>query len=124
MIFTATMIIAVHERLIETSGGEQGIRDVTLIDSAVSSIYQTYDGKDLYPSLIDKAARLCFALNKNHPFVDGNKRISMHMLALFLRFHEVVYAPSNAEVVKVGLSLANGSMDYDALLTWLKKVTR
>ncbi len=124
MIFNVAMIIAVHERLIETSGGEHGIKDVTLIDSAVSSIYQTYDGKDLYPSLIDKAARLCFALNKNHPFVDGNKRISMHMLALFLRFHEVVYAPSNAEVVRIGLSLANGSMSYEALLTWLKKVTK
>ena len=114
MIFTVAMIIAVHERLIQTSGGNHGIRDVTLIDSAVSSLYQTYNGKNLYPSLIDKAARLCFALNKNHPFVDGNKRISMHMLALFLRFHEVVYAPSNAEVVRIGLSLANGSMGYEA----------
>jgi len=83
MIFTVDMIIAVHERLIETSGGELGVRDITLIDSALSSIYQTYDSKDLYPTLIEKAARLCFALNKNNPFVDGNKRISMHMLGLF-----------------------------------------
>ncbi len=124
MIFTVDMIIAVHERLIATSGGKQGIRDITLIDSAISSIYQTYDTKDLYPTLIEKAARLCFALNKNHPFVDGNKRISMHMLALFLRFHEIVYAPSNAEVVRIGLSLANGSIGYEELLTWLKKVTQ
>lgn len=46
----------------------------------------------------------------------------MHMLALFLRFHEIVYAPSNSEVVRVGLSLANGSMSYNELLIWLKKV--
>ena len=124
MIFTVDMIIAVHERLIETSGGEQGVRDVTLIDSALSSIYQTYDSKDLYPTLIEKAARLCFALNKNHPFVDGNKRISMHMLGLFLRFHEIVYSPSNAEVARVGLSIANGSMGYQELLTWLIKITQ
>lgn len=124
MIFTVDMIIAVHERLIETSGGEQGVRDVTLIDSAISSIYQTYDSKDLYPTVIEKAARLCFALNKNHPFVDGNKRISMHMLGLFLRFHEIVYTPSNDEVVRVGLSIANGSMGYQELLTWLRKITQ
>ena len=124
MIFTVDMIISVHERLIETSGGEQGVRDVTLIDSAISSIYQTYDSKDLYPTVIEKAARLCFALNKNHPFVDGNKRISMHMLGLFLRFHEIVYTPSNDEVVRVGLSIANGSMGYQELLTWLRKITQ
>jgi death-on-curing protein len=124
MIFTVDMIIAVHERLIQTSGGEQGVRDVTLIDSAIRSIYQTFDSKDLYPTALEKAARLCFALNKNHPFIDGNKRISMHMLGLFLRFHEIVYTPSNAEVVRVGLSIANGSMEYQELLTWLRKITQ
>jgi death on curing protein len=124
MIFTVEMVIAVHERLIETSGGEPGIKDVTLIDSAISSIYQTFDGKELYPTVIEKAARLCFALNRNHPFIDGNKRISMHMLGLFLRFHEIDYAPSIVEVVRVGLSLANNSMTFDDLLIWLSKVTQ
>lgn len=124
MIFTVAMIIAVHERIIATSGGEQGIRDIALIDSALNSIYQTFEEKELYPTLLEKAARLCFSLNKNHAFIDGNKRISMHMLALFLRFHEIGYAPSNSEVVKVGLSLAKGSMSYDDLLIWLNKVTQ
>lgn len=123
MIFTVAMIITVHERIIATSGGEQGIKDITLIDSALNSIYQTFEKKELYPTLLEKAARLCFCLNKNHAFIDGNKRISMHMLALFLRFHEINYAPSNSEVVRVGLSLANGSMGYDDLLIWLNKVT-
>jgi death on curing protein len=122
MILTVSMVIAVHERLIETSGGERGIKDINLIDSAIGSIYQTFDGKELYPTVIEKAARLCFTLNKNHAFIDGNKRISMHMLALFLRFHEIIYTPSSVEVVRVGLSLANGSMTYEDLLNWLKKV--
>jgi death on curing protein len=123
MIFTVDLIIEVHKRIIATSGGKDGIKDTALLDSAVSSIYQTYDSKELYPTLIEKAARLCFALNKNHPFIDGNKRVSMHMLASFLRFHDVNYAPTNDEVIKVGLSLADGSMSYQDLLTWLKKIT-
>lgn len=89
MIFTARFVIEVHKRLIETSGGLDGIRDITLLESAVNTIYQTFESKELYPSVVDKAARLCFALIKNHPFIDGNKRISMHMLALFLRFYDI-----------------------------------
>lgn len=73
MIFTVAMIIAVHERIIATSGGEQGIRDIALIDSTLNSIYQTFDEIELYPTLLEKAARLCFGLNNNHAFIDGNK---------------------------------------------------
>ena len=123
MRFTADMVIEVHKRIIATSGGEEGIKDFSLLDSAVNSIYQTYDSKDLYPTLIEKAARLCFALNKNHPFIDGNKRVSMHMLASFLRFHDIDYAPTNDEVIKVGSSLADGSMSDHDLLIWLKQIT-
>lgn len=124
MILTVEMVIAVQQRLIETSGGEFGIKDKTLIDSSINSIYQTFDGKELYPTVIEKAARLCFSLNKNHAFVDGNKRISMHMLAIFLRFHEIHYAPSSQEVVRVGLSLANSSMTIQELMIWITKVTQ
>lgn len=124
MIFSVEIVIEVHQRIIATSGGKEGIKDIALLDSAISSIYQTYDSKELYPTLIEKAARLCFSLNKNHPFIDGNKRVSMHMLASFLRFHDIDYAPTNDEVIRVGLSLADGSMSYQDLLNWLKRITR
>jgi len=90
----------------------------------VNAIYQTFESKELYPTLLEKAGRLCFALNKNHPFIDGNKRISMHMLALFLCFHDVDYSPTNEDVIRVGLSLASGVMTYEDLLFWLKKVIK
>jgi prophage maintenance system killer protein len=64
--------IEVHKRIIATSGGKDGTKDIALLDSVVSSIYQTYDSKELYLTLIEKAARLCFAINKNHLFIDGN----------------------------------------------------
>lgn len=123
MIFTVDIIIEVHKRIISTSGGTEGIKDIALLDSAVNSIYQTYDAKELYPTILEKAARLCFSLSKNHPFVDGNKRVSMHMLASFLRFHDINYAPTNNDVIRVGLSLADGTMSYQDLLAWLKQIT-
>jgi len=124
MIFTKEDVISFHKRIIEVSGGKSGIKDEGLLDSAINSIYQTFDKKDLYPTLIEKAARLCFALNLNHAFIDGNKRIAMHMLAVFLRFHDVIYQPSNTEVIRVGLELANGAMTYDQLLHWVKLNTK
>jgi|SRR5690554_1482391 len=123
MIITIDIVIEIHKRIISTSGGIEGVRDLTLLDSAISSIYQTYNSKELYPTIIEKAARLCFAINKNHPFFDGNKRVSMHLLAIVLRFNDFNYKPTNPEVVKVGLSLADGSMDYPKLLEWLRKIT-
>lgn len=121
MIFTTDIVIEIHKRMIESSGGITGIRDYKLLDSALQTIYQTFDGSDLYPSIIEKAARLGYALNANHPFIDGNKRIAMHMMALFLRFHEISYQPSNEEVIRVGLSLANNQMTYEELVNWVNK---
>ena len=60
MIYTAEIVIHMHKRLIETSGGIDGIKNFALLDSAVNSIYQTFDGKELYPSLIEKAADCAF----------------------------------------------------------------
>lgn len=123
MKLSTEIIIRLHERIIETSGGLKGIKDMYLIDSAVNSIYQTFDNKELYPTIVEKAARLCYSLNKNHAFIDGNKRISMHALAVFLRINDVDYEPTNEEVIKVGLGLADGSMNYESLIKWLKKIT-
>jgi death on curing protein len=121
MIFNSEMVIEIHQRMIEMTGGIHGIKDYGLLDSAVQTIYQTFNGKDLYPTLIHKACRLCYGLNRNHAFVDGNKRISMHMLALFLRIHDVDYRPSNHEVIRVGLELASNQLSYEDLICWVNQ---
>lgn len=60
----------------------------------------------------------------NHAFIDGNKRIAMHMLALFLRMHDIDFKPSNQEVIRVGLALASNQMNYEELLKWAKSMIR
>jgi len=124
MRFTKEDIISFHSRIIEISGGIHGVRDHNLIDSTINSIYQTFDGIDLYPTIVEKGARLCFLLNSNHAFLDGNKRIAMHMLAVFLRFHDISFKPTNTEVVRVGFSVARGEMTYEMLLDWVKANTK
>ena len=82
-------ILLLHEQLIAETGGSSDLRDEGMLDSALNAPFQTFGGEDIYPSLQQKAARLCFGLVKNHPFVDGNKRIGAHVMLVFLALNGV-----------------------------------
>lgn len=82
-------ILLLHEQLIAETGGSSGLRDEGMLDSALNAPFQAFGGEDVYPSLQQKAARLCFGLVKNHPFVDGNKRIGAHVMLVFLALNGV-----------------------------------
>ena len=82
-------ILLLHEQLIAETGGSSGLRDEGMLDSALNAPFQTFGGEGVYPSLQQKAARLCFGLVKNHPFVDGNKRIGAHVMLVFLALNGV-----------------------------------
>ena len=69
--FSKPQILLLHEQLIAETGGSSGLRDEGMLDSALNAPFQSFDGEDVYPSLQQKAARLCFGLVKNHPFPQG-----------------------------------------------------
>lgn len=73
----------------------------------------------MYPSLQQKAARLCFGLVKNHPFVDGNKRIGAHAMLVFLVLNGVELQHSQTELSDVILRLAAGEIEAQELLRWI-----
>ncbi len=77
-------LIELHRRIIEQSGGADGIRDLGLAESALAQPQMSFGGTELYPTLAEKAAALCFSLVMNHPFVDGNKRIGHAAMETFL----------------------------------------
>ena len=68
-------VLYLHQQLLKQSGGADGIRDLGALESALAQPQMTFDGVDLYPTLVDKTAALGFSLINNHPFVDGNKRV-------------------------------------------------
>lgn len=117
--FSREKTIALHRRLIERTGGEDGIRDFGLLDSALAAPYASFDGRDLFPTKEEKAARLCAGLVSNHAFVDGNKRIGMYLLLIFAEVNEIPLAVTNEEIVSVGLALAEGKMQCGQLLEWI-----
>lgn len=109
-----------HEQITAQTGGDPGIRDSALLDSALAAAFQTFDGQELYPTTEEKGARLGYSLIANHAFVDGNKRIGMCALLVFLQVNGVPLHPSVEEVVRVGLAVAAGEMGYDDLLAWVQ----
>ena len=94
---TPQQVLFIHARLIATTGGEHGVRDVGLLASAVARPQATFDGADLYPDLFEKAAALMDSLTRNHPFVDGNKRTAIAAAALILRQNGLRLETTNAE---------------------------
>jgi death-on-curing protein len=116
---TQTQILNMHSLLIKQTGGIDGLRDEGLLDSALNAPFLSFDGKDLYKTIQAKAARLGFSLIKNHPFIDGNKRIGILSMVVFLEINGVDISCTDEELIDIGLSLADGVMDTTALLKWV-----
>ena len=108
-----------HQLITEATGGDAGVWDFGLLDSALENIYQTFDGQELYPTKQEKGARLGYTLISNHAFVDGNKRIGMYVMLSFLQVNGIHIHPTNDEVARVGLAVASGDMKYEELLAWI-----
>lgn len=114
-----SQVLLIHDQLITETGGSYGLRDEGMLDSALNAPFQTFDGEDVYPSLQQKAARLCFGLVKNHPFIDGNKRIGAHVMLVFLALNGIKLQHSQTELSNIILQLAAGEIDTEDLLYWI-----
>lgn len=119
--FSKEKVLLLHQILIEQTGGEDGIRDTGLLESALAACYATFDGKELFPSKEEKAARLCTGLISNHAFVDGNKRIGIYVMLTFLEVNGIRLQITDEELIEIGLSIAQSNMQYDELLQWILK---
>lgn len=111
-------IIMFHDFQIERHGGSNGVRDETLLDSAMGkpkNVY-AYDQGDLF----DMAASYSFGIAKNHPFIDGNKRTSFVSAALFLELNGLSLVADKAEAVVMTVSMANSEITQDNYAQWLR----
>ena len=120
-ILNKRQILLLHSVLIAESGGSDGVRDEGLLDSAVNTPFQTFSGQDLYPTVLEKAVRLGFGLIRNHPFIDGNKRIGTHAMLVFLDLNNITLSYEDDELISTILSVASDKMDADGLLKWIQQ---
>jgi len=119
IILTVAEVAELHEKLIAATGGSPGVRDASLLESAVLGCYQTFADEDLYPSITEKAARMAFAVCKNHPFIDGNKRAAVTSMLVILRMNGVMPSYTQQELIELGLGIADGSIDYENIVEWI-----
>ena len=113
-------VLLLHKLITAETGGDPNVRDIALLNSALESAFQTFDGQELYPTKEEKGARIGYALISNHAFVDGNKRIGMYVLLTFLETNGIKIRPTVDDVARVGLAVAAGEMQYEDLLEWIR----
>jgi len=113
-------VVALHRAILAATGGADGIRDLGALESALAQPKATFDGTDLYPSVVDKASALAFGLAMNHPFVDGNKRIAHAAMAVFLDLNGFAIEATIDEQEQLMLDLAAGQVSRATLTNWLQ----
>ena len=118
---SAEDVILIHSRVIEGSGGLDGLRDRDGLEAAVSAPMQTFDGKELYPTALEKIARLGFGLASNHAFVDGNKRIGAMMTQLLLKWNGYDLTLHTGELADMFIAIADGTAKEKDLLDWIHR---
>ncbi len=119
IIISKEQVIFLHSQLIYETGGTDGLRDEGMLESALSAPFQVFDDTEVYPSLQQKAARLCYGLVKNHAFVDGNKRIGAHIMLVFLSLNKIELEYTQKELADVILKVASGDISFEKLLEWV-----
>ena len=119
--FTKEKVLLLHQYIAAETGGSVGVRDEGLLESALQSAFATFDGRELYPSKEEKAARIGASLVSNHSFLDGNKRIGMYVMLTFLETNGVRIDCTDEDIVQAGLALAAGTMAYEGLLAWIRE---
>lgn len=120
---TLSEVMFLHDRLLAQSGGAAGVRDLHVVEGAIAQPKASFGGDDLYPTVIAKAAALCFSLVQGHAFIDGNKRIGHASMEVFLRLNGYTLEAGVDEQERVVFALASSALSREELLDWLEKHT-
>ena len=120
---TADDVILIHSRIIQTTGGIEGLRDRAGLEAAIAAPLQSFGGEDLFPSDIEKIARIGFGLASNHAFLDGNKRIGAMMTQLLLEWNGYQLRLKQGELADMFIAIADGTSNEQDLLNWIQEHT-
>ena len=118
---TLSEVLALHRLVAEQSGGSAAVRDLGALESAVAQPRMTFEGRDLYATLAEKAVALGFSIIQNHPFVDGNKRVGHASMETFLVLNGHELRASIDESERVVIEVASGKCGREQFLRWVQE---
>jgi len=116
------IVCQIHAEAIGSFGGSPGIRDMALLESAVAAPQAGFGGKSAYADLVEVAAAYLFFLCRNHPFVDGNKRVSLGACLVFLRLNGLEPAPDGPEWEELTFAVAASRLDREQTTAALRQL--
>lgn len=114
-------VLKIHHQVIKTFGGSHGVRDLGLLESAVARPKAGYLEYEAYSTLQEKAAVLLHSIIKNHAFIDGNKRTALVSCRVFLKRNGLILKASHPALIQFVVDIAEGTLDEEAITTWLTK---
>lgn len=117
---TKDQVIMLHEAIYERYGGDVGVLNDGMLDSALQAPFQTFGGEELYPETKDKIIRLAYGLIKNHSFRDGNKRIGALVLLVLLEINGYHVNATNEEFADIIMGIAASEKDDEDLKKWVE----
>ena len=117
---TVGEVLEIYSQVMEQSGGGVGIHDLGALESAVAQPRMTFNGEELYPTIVEKASALGFSLVQNHPFMDGNKRAGHAAMEVFLMLNNYEISAGADEQVEIVIGVASGKMDRNMFTEWLR----
>ncbi len=114
-------VLLYQQKIVERTGGTEGIRDIGLIEGALNSAFATFDGEELYPSVEEKISIITYTLISNHGFVDGNKRVGVAVMLLLLQINNIRLIYEQDKLVELGLEIASGQLKMNHIQKWIEK---
>lgn len=116
-------LVVIHELLITEFGGMRGITEAGFgrLESVVAAPQVSAFGADVYADVPGKAAALCFAIVRAHPFTDGNKRVALAALDVFLADNGYELAATNDDAYAAIMALAGGGLEREDLAAWIEQ---
>jgi death-on-curing protein len=117
---TLDEVLESHVQQLATYGGSEGIRDISLLQSALAQPEATFGGQWLHADLFEMAAAYLFHIVQNHPFIDGNKRVGLESALLFLEINGQSVEAKDDELVGIVLHTAQGKMTKVELAIFLR----
>ena len=117
---TLSEALEIYYEVMAQSGGTAAILNLGALESALAQPRMTFAGRELYPSLVEKAVALGFSLIKNHPFADGNKRAGHAIMEMFFTLNGHTIQATVDEQVDVMVKVASGDLGREGFLDWLR----
>lgn len=116
-------VLKIHAHQVNTYGGQHGLRDENLLDSALATPQMTFGGEFLHKTIEEMAAAYMFHLTMNHPFLDGNKRIGTATALVFLKANGYKFTAPEETLRQFAWKLASGGVEKDEVIAFIKQWT-